>query len=133
MILFSGVSMDPRHNPCHVEGCKNGAVTSVWNYPGVEGRRQFDLCAWHVKDLYEKNPVGVKFWGVWIKRTSGGWWSSGRLFVNEEDAQRFLDASLKSMSDADRTVKHTVTPLWTCEADGNIPGEKLPPSPWDNV
>lgn len=56
MIEFSGVSMDPKTNGCNVPGCANGACTSVWNYPGIEGRVQFNLCGWHVKELCER-PV----------------------------------------------------------------------------
>ena len=51
MIEFSGVSMDPKLNHCDVPGCKNGACTSAWNYPGVPGRRQTNVCGWHVKEL----------------------------------------------------------------------------------
>jgi len=50
-VKFSGVTMDPRLNHCDVPGCKNGACTSVWNYPGVPGRRQTNVCGWHVKEL----------------------------------------------------------------------------------
>jgi hypothetical protein len=56
-IQFSGVSLDPKLMKCHVKGCRNGACTSVWNYPGIPGRVQTDLCAAHVQELYERMSI----------------------------------------------------------------------------
>jgi hypothetical protein len=53
-IDFSGVTLNPTLMCCQVKGCRNGAITSVWNYPGIKGRHQFDLCAVHVRELYER-------------------------------------------------------------------------------
>ncbi len=58
-IVFTGVAIDVRYNQCNVHGCEEGALTAIW----MDGRSQFNVCAWHLKEKLESGD-----WVFQLKR-----------------------------------------------------------------